>query len=62
MPIYAIDLKKPTNFAKLQSFNSSSKEAREIWKEALQNDHMDATIDPGLSQLQNLMESQDSVK
>jgi hypothetical protein len=32
MPIYAIDLKKPTNFSKLDSYKKASAEAKDIWE------------------------------
>jgi hypothetical protein len=31
MPIYAIDLKKPINFSKLESFKKASNDAKDIW-------------------------------
>lgn len=51
MPIYAVDLKKPVNFSKLDSFKSSSKEAKEIWKLALEEDQRGQASDSNLSQL-----------
>lgn len=39
MPIYAIDLKEPTNFAKLPCFLKAANDAKLVWnRELLQND------------------------
>ena len=72
MPIYSIDLKKPLNISKLNSFKTTVRDARLIWKKELGsqdgNDYEVGNIllsqnSPSLpsSQLQNLIESQDSI-
>lgn len=39
MPIYAIDLKEPTNFAKVPCFLKAANDAKKVWdRELLQNE------------------------
>ena len=72
MPIYSLDLKRPINFSKMESFRKTCKDARQIWERDLGG--QDGTSyeygnvllsqnSPSLpsSQLQNLVESQDSI-
>ena len=35
MPIYSLDLKRPINFAKMESFRKTCKDARQIWEREL---------------------------
>lgn len=67
-----MDLKRPMNFSKLESFKTSSNQARAIWEREL-GSHDGAMYEHGnlllsqnspslpSSQLQNLIESQDSI-
>jgi hypothetical protein len=35
MPIYAIDLKEPTNFAKVPNFLQAANDAKKVWDREL---------------------------
>ena len=71
MPIYAIDLKEPTNFAKVPCFLKAANDAKKVWdRELLQNESENSKRFPPekmLSplqpqhQLQNLYEFQEQV-